>query len=205
MDLETIEQRENTKAFNLADDPKKLEVQVKRLLQPYRFVLLMGLSGTGKSTFMDAYKGRKNWSLTKWKRDTIMDMLFTDGTRVEKYYNYLDQYEKKQFTELFHREHHQIVIEGWNRMRGRRTKYLSYMPSGSGRSAVFVFDGPTKAIINRNLVNDRLNLGQEEIPIFLKNKHSSTVWPTFDEGWNHIFYINTFGSRGEGYLRERLL
>lgn len=205
MNLETIDQRENTKAFTLPDGPEAQKAMTRRLLSPYKFVMLMGLSGTGKSTFLESYEARPHWTLTKWNRDTIMDMLFTDGTRVEKYYNYLDQYEEKQFTELFHRENHQIVVEGWNRMASRRRKYLSYMPEGSGRSAIFVFDGPIDRIIKRNQVSGRLNLGQDEVPLFLKDKHTSTKWPTFDEGWTHIFYINTFGSQGVEYLRERLL
>jgi predicted kinase len=205
VNIETIDQRENTKAFTAPNNEEAQERMAQRLLAPYKFVMFMGLSGTGKSTFLEAYEPRPNWTLTKWNRDTIMDMIFTDGTRVDKYYNYLDQYEKKQFSELFHREHHQIVVEGWNRMPSRRKKYLSYMPKGGGRSAIFVFDGPTDRIIKRNQVSGRLNLGQDEIPLFLKDKHASTVWPTFDEGWTHIFYINTFGCQGAEYLRERLL
>lgn len=205
MDIETFEQRENSKAFTLSDDLNTRRAQAEKLCAPFEFILLMGLSGTGKTSFLDACRPKPNWSMTKWQRDRIVDMFFTDERRVEKYYNYVDSFEADILPELHSRENHQVIVEGWNRMPGKRRRYLNYLPKGAGRSAVFVFDGPTDRIIRRNEVSGRLNLGKEELPIFLKDKHTSTVWPTFDEGWSHIIYINTFGGRGEEYMREHLL
>lgn len=205
MSFVPMETREATRAFTLPDHPEKKKEFVNMIMKPYRLVLLMGLSSTGKSSFLNAYEGRPGWSLTRWNRDNIIDMFFDDGTRVEKFYNYVDELEGKLFPKLFVRECHQVAVEGWNRLPNSRSRYMNYMPQRMGRKAVFVFDGPIEEIIKRNQLRGSLDLSDEELPLFLQEQHEGIVWPTFDEGWNDIFYINTFGGRGATYLKERVL
>lgn len=204
MNFQEIEMRDATSAYNLPDDPKNQRILANNIIAPYRFVMLMGLSSCGKSTFLNAYTGRKGWSLTKWNRDNIFDMVFQDGTRVDKYYGYVTELESKLFPELYIRERHQIVVEGWNRKLQGRKRYLNYITKGMGRTAVIVFDGPIEKIVNRNLASGHVNLSGQELPIFLKDQHRGIQWPKFEEGWDSIYYINSFGAPGTTYLKDRL-
>lgn len=200
-----IEQRENTGAYTLPTKVEDRQIFINQLLQPFRFVMLMGLSCTGKSSFLDAYEGRDGWSLTRWNRDTILDMVFQDGVRVDKHYQYLNRFESDLFPDLFVRERHQVIVEGWNRLPSTRMRYLNMFPQPMGACAILVFDGPISEIIHRNKVANKLNLSETELPIYLEEKHSTIVWPKFEEGWDGIYYINTFEGMGARYLQERLL
>jgi len=204
MRFEEAELRECSELYNMPEEPANKTILANHLMAPYRFVMIMGLSSTGKSTFLDAYTGRKGWGLTKWNRDNVMDMVFQDGTRVDKFYGYLAEFEGRLFDKLFVRERHQVVVEGWNTLPRLRRRYLNYMPETIGRSAIFVFDGPVEEIIKRNVASNKINLSRQELPLFLKNRYNSIVWPTFSEGWNDIYYINTFGARGTTYLKDKL-
>ena len=204
MQFEPIPHYEYTKAITIPDDPKIRKTLVDKLLAPYKFSMLMGLSCCGKSTFLDSYTGRVNWSLTKWNRDNVFNMVFQDGTRVEKFYGYMNEFEGRLFPELFNRDTHQVVVEGWNLVPSGRTRYMNYFTKSLGRSAIFVFDGPVEEIVKRNQEAKRLYIPENEVEIFIRNKYNGTVWPTFDEGWDDIYYINTFGGRGTRYLQKKL-
>lgn len=203
MEFEEIETREFTRAFNLPRVASKIRKFANTICSQYKLVLLMGMSCTGKSLFMEAYTGRDSWGLTKWNRDNILDMVFMDGTRVDKHYNYVDRFEEKILKDVSSREQHQIMVEGWNRMPSRRRHYLSLVGE-EYQSVCIVFDGPVEKIVNRNIEENRLNMSAEEIELFIKDKYSGTVWPTLKEGWNDIFYINSFGEEGNGYLQKKL-
>lgn len=177
---------------------------VRKLIEPFRYVFLIGLSCTGKSTFLSKCTPRPNWTLTKWDRDNIWSMIFQDNRRVDKYYNYMDQFEEKLFSRLFDREKHQIVVEGWMSTKGKRTRYASFMPKNLGRIGVFVFDGPTEEIVERAKSKDVLDLPEDEVGLFLKSKKEDFEWPSHDEGFHSIYYINTFGQTGARYFREVL-
>jgi hypothetical protein len=205
MMTETFEPREHSKAFNMPDTPAKVKSFASHILKHFRLVVVMGLSCTGKSTLVNAYGGRPGWTMTKWNRDQIWDMMFPDGRRVDKYYNKIDKFEKDLFPELLAREKHQIITEGWNRLPRSRTLYRQKMGDLVGRKAVVVFDGPIDAIIARNMAAQRLDMPDEEMRVFLKKQHEGIVWPSFDEGWDSILYVNTFGEKGTDYLTKYLV
>lgn len=177
---------------------------VNSLIEPFRYVLLIGLSCTGKSTFLSMCEPRPNWTITTWDRDHLWSMIFQDNRRVDKYYNYMDQFEEKLFTDLFHRDKHQIIVEGWMSTKGKRTRYLSHMPENLGRTAAFIFDGPTDDIIERVKEKQVLNMPDDEVGLFLKNKKEDFEWPSHDEDFHSIYYINTFGTKGAQYFQKIL-
>lgn len=192
------------RAYQMPTEGPDLEKFASNLCEPFRFILLMGLSCTGKSSFMDAYDGRDGWTMTQWNRDNIWDMWFTDGTRVDKMYNDIDNFEDQFLPRLFDRQQHQVIVEGWNRMPNKRSRYLNLFPEAMGRTACIVFDGPTDLILERNLDAQKLNMPDYEIEERIPDLHQNTVWPTFDEGWNRIYYVTTFGRKGVKYLKERV-
>lgn len=211
VEFEELESREYDRKFNWPDEPigelsleETRAVFTRNLIQPFRYVFLIGLSCTGKSSFMEAYPGRRNWTVTKWDRDQIMDMIFDDGRRVDKYHQYCDALEKRLFKDLFERTKHQILIESWMSTKGTRTKYMNYMPSNIGRVCAVVFDGPTDKIVERVKENGVIDKPEKEIGMFIEEKHKAFEWPEHDEGINKIFYINTFGAKGTQYFSEVL-
>lgn len=204
---QSIELRQFTDALNFPEDENKRSRFVETIISPFKFVLVMGLSGTGKSTFLSHYRGKKNWTHTLWNRDTIFDMMWNDGTRVDNFYGKIDKFEADILPELFVQPYHHVIVESWARMQSVRKRYMSYFPKGIGQSAILVFDGPPELIIKRNLEkgNDvKFNKSPEDLKLFLKLKHETTQWPTFQEGYDRIYYINTFGKAGEEYLLQRL-
>jgi hypothetical protein len=205
--IQSFESRQFTNAFDFPESEKERKHFVHKILEPFKFVLIMGLSGSGKSTFLTYYQGRPNWSHTLWNRDTIFDMMWNDGTRLDNFYGKIDKFEADIFPELFDKPYHNVIIEGWNRMRSGRKKYLSMLPQGYNNVAVLVFDGPLDLMMERNIAKgNHLKYGksEEDLRFFLRDRQDSTQWPVFSEGWSKIYYINTFGQAGAEYLLPRL-
>lgn len=203
--IKSIEYRDFSHALNLEDGEDKLNHKIaKHILSRHKFVLLMGFSETGKSTFMKYAKPRKNWNLSTWNRDNIMRPLFPDGNRIEKFYNYVDRFEDKALFEILQQPYRQLIVEGWNRMESRRRRYLGLAQQAGAEAACVVFDGPVERIIERCKESDKFGISGFELETFVKEKLESTKWPTFDEGWDKIYYLNTFGEEGAKYLSSIL-
>lgn len=201
---EFIPYRDFTNAFAVPDD--KLTRFVSALLSKYKLTVTVGISGTGKSTFLNHFESGPNWTHTIWERDKILEMLFSDGRRPDNFYGYLDRFEADILPPTLLIDYHRLIVSGWNRMPRSRARYLSYLPKGLGRTCCLVFDGPIDLIIERNLKHnlDRFGRGKEDLALFLRQQYLNIQWPKFSEGFHDIFYINTFGAAGEKYLSEIL-
>lgn len=201
---EIIEPRLCSGAFNLPEDNEKAAGLVSNLLRPYSFAMVMGLSCTGKTALLRLYKPLPNWTVTRWDRDVIMNMIFPDGFRDDKYYSYINSLESDVLPELSLRDQHQTLVKGWNRTAPGRRRYLSY--AKVGKRACIVMDGPTEELVKRAKAKNVFpRMTDAEVELFIEQKHASTVWPNFGEGWTDIFYVNTFGKDGVDYLNERLI
>lgn len=214
MDFKQVENRDYDSVFNWpsksnvsgkTDKQKREQVEKYRkiicnkLMGASRLVFFIGLSCTGKTTIMNFYNGRENWSVTKWDRDNIMDMLF-DQRYVPKFYGDIKSFEDEVFPKLFERNQHQVLIEGWFRTKQERSRVLNYMPENLGRTCAIVLDGPPDRIAERCIKEGALDKPDSEVKNFIKTRHNNYQWPTYDEGFDMIYYLNTFGKIGEDYL-----
>lgn len=202
--MESIEPREFSGAYSLPNKEKKRRLFIKNLLEDYKLVLLMGFSGTGKTTFLKSCTPPKpKWTQTKWNRDPIMNQLFPDGNRIDKFHNYIQTFEKNIIPKLLDRDYRQVVIENWGRFPKSRGHF--YHLAEDYPTACFVFDGPDDRIIQRCKDGNKFDKSGKDLELWLQNKINAIEWPTFDEGWDDIIYINTFGQAGNEYLKERLV
>jgi adenylate kinase len=206
--MQPIETREHSRAFDLPSTPEKIPQFISSILQGYKLVLVMGISGTGKTSLLKNYKGLPSWTHTLWNRDTIFDMMWNDGTRDESFYKKIDKFEADIFPELVMKPYHQVIVETWARFPSSRSRYLSFCPKGLGRTQIIVMDGPLNLIVDRNIRaknHEKFNKSELDLKLFLQEKYRGIYWPTFKEGWNTITYINTFGEEGRKYLQARLV
>jgi adenylate kinase len=206
--LQFIESRQHTRAFDLPEEPEKIPLFVNNLFQDFKLILIMGISGTGKSTLLSHYKGLPSWTYTLWNRDTIFKMLWNDGSRDESFYKKIDKFESDVFPELILRPYHQVIVESWARLPNVRARYLTYLPKGMGRSQIVVMDGPVDKIVERNIQvknHEKFLKDEVDLKFFLEEKYHTTHWPKFSEGWDVITYINTFGEVGREHLLARLV
>jgi hypothetical protein len=230
--MKEIQQRDCDDAIVVPENPESFEKIYKQILRPRKqnyepivgksnpnrksgiqylrngFVMVAGLSCTGKSTFLKHYENHKNWDLTVWDRDKIFNMLFQSGRRPRDYYGKIQNLEKDIFPDLLDMDFHQVILEGWYRKKGGRSgrkRWLNFINDFDkiGKT-IIVFDGPVENILMRTKAEDRLNMSDEELEMTIKEKHNTFDWPTYDEGWDHIYYATTFGKTGAKYLRSRV-
>lgn len=203
---ESIEPRYYSGFFQLPKKPKHRQVFVNTLLKPYKFVVLMGMPGTGKTTFAKSYNPPHEETLTIWNREPIFRMIFTGGERDEKYNSYLQTMEADLIGDLLKRDDHKVIIDGWNRMPSGRKVYRSLFPENLGKTLCVVFDGPTGEILRRVDNMEKYSMmDATDRQMFVEDKHSTMVFPKPKEGWHDIFYINTFDDKGVEYLKPRLV
>lgn len=202
--MEQIETRDFTHAFNMPVSDEKREAFVRSICVPYKLIMVSGFSGTGKSTFLRYLKPDKNMTLSLWSRDIVMDSLFPDRNRIDKFYNYLSGLENKIIPELLDQLYRQVAVEGWYRTKRERGRYVTWAQAAKAKSAILVFDGPVDRIIQRCARSQRFMLKGRDLEFFIEQKMQTHVWPTHDEGFNDIIYINTFGKEGEEWLADRL-
>lgn len=202
--METIETRDYTSAYKLPNTMKQRRSFIRNLIDGYKFVLLMGFSGTGKTTFLESCEPpQPNWTQSKWNRDPIMDQLFPNGKRIEKFHNYAQQFEKNVIPKLLDQERRQVVVENWARFPKSRAHF--YHLADTYPTALFVFDGPDERIIERCKKSGKFDKEGKDLEMWLQQKLDAITWPTFDEGWDDIVYISTFGEAGVEYFKERLV
>jgi len=203
---DSVDAVEATEGYSLPD-PEKIGKFLTQLLKPYKYILAIGISGTGKSSTLDHYKGRPNGSLTRWNRDLIWDMIDNSGAREDSMWGDLDNLERSIFPKILMKPESQLIVENWGRTRHGRKKYYELMHKGLGNTLCLVFDGPIDLIIERNIqVGNHIKFGKSEddLRMYLKDLYNGFKWPTFGEGWTSIIYLNTFGKDGEDYLSRRL-
>lgn len=199
-----IPYRDCTNAFNLPPE-EKMTAFVSSLLNKYKLTVTVGISGTGKTSFLNHFQPSPNWTRTLWERDKIFELLFNDGRRPESYYGSIDKFENDILPKVIIEDYHRVIVSGWNRMPRSRARYLSHIPKGLGRTCCLVFDGPIDRIVERNIEHnlERFGRSKEDLSWFLRQQHSTIQWPTHSEGFTDIIYINTFGEEGAEYLSEQ--
>jgi hypothetical protein len=206
---ELIEPRDFTHAYSAPslDDPRR-ESFIQNLLAPYKMIIAIGLSCTGKSTLINEYKGKPNHTLTRWNRDTVIGMLDSHGRRSGELYGSLDKFEDSVFPRLLEDNYHQAIIETWGRFPRSRARYSNYVVPMTGKVACLVFDGPIDLIIERNIAaknDEKYNRTPEDLEMYLRQAYDDFRWPKHNEGFDDIIYINTFEEAGEEYLKLRLI
>lgn len=199
-----IEPRYFTMKLNFPRVKQDRQRFVNGLLGQHKMVVLMGMPGTGKSTLLSYYDGKPDWTLTKWDREPIFEMIFAGGERDEKYNSYVQTMEKKLFTDLLKKDYHQTVIDGWHRLPNSRTWLPAVNPYQG--VALVVLDGPTEKIVERcSKMKKYKHMTRDDLTLWVEQLHETMVWPTFDEGFHSVFYVNTFGKEGAEYLNYRLI
>jgi hypothetical protein len=202
----SIEYVECTDAYNLPDGDKVAPF-LTRLLKPYKYILAVGISGTGKSSTLSHYEGQINRPLTRWNRSTIWEMIDIHGGRDDALWGDIDNFERAIFPKIFEKVDTQIIVENWGRTPQGRKKYLNLMPKGLGNTLCLVFDGPIDLIVKRTIEagnHTKFGKSEEDIDLYLRQLYDGFKWPSFMEGWTSIIYLNTFGEEGEKYLARKV-
>lgn len=175
---------------------------LSQLLWKYKFILAVGAHCTGKTQLLGEFIEEPNWTNTKWSRQPILEMLFSDGVVDPKFFSHIAAFEQSFMPDLTNRTLHRIIVESWGTAPSTRRKWLDLV--GNAKTCCLVFDGPTDMIASRALSQNRLNLDKVEMKHFIEEQKLKTTWPTFEEGWNDIIYVNTFGERGIEYLTGKV-
>lgn len=193
--------RDGTRAFNAPALPSTLyQPFINQLLGQYKLIVMVGLPCTGKTTMTELYESSNN-SVTKWSRQPIMDMIFSGGEYDEKFHSYIESFETDMIPAIMRIDSHQVIIDGYNRMPSARKKLVSYSQTIATRGKVCAvcFDGPEQSILNRMMFDPRYNMtmDQNEMMQMIERMKTTTVWPKFSEGFDDIYWINTFGEAGK--------
>lgn len=122
--------------------------------------------------------------------------------RDERYNAAIARLESELLPSLCQREHHQVIVDGYNRTRRGRAHYLSCFPKGLGRSAIIVMDGPVESIARRYIGQTKYSAHPDEAVSHLAEMQQATVWPTMSEGWDDIIYLNSFGEEGYRHINR---
>jgi hypothetical protein len=198
---------ESTEAYNLPKDKQHAGIFLTRLLKPYKYVLAIGISGTGKSSTLDMYKGQFDKPLTRWNRDVLWDMIDPTGGRDDDLWGDIDNFERAVFPKIFRKHDSQVVIENWGRTSQGRKKYLNLMERGLGNTLCLVFDGPIDLIVQRNIASknhEKFGKSEDDLELYLRQLYQDFKWPRFREGWTSIIYLNTFGEEGASYMSRKV-
>jgi hypothetical protein len=201
MKLESF--REGTRVFDLPlPDHIYFGPFFKQLLGDYKLVVAMGMPCTGKTTSLQSYQS-DDGCVTIWNRQHVFDMLFIGGERDEKYNSHIQAFEARAFPSLLERPHHQVFVDGWHRLPSSRKKLLGYLEQGAGKTCAICFDGPSDQIVARMTEDSRYeHLAPFEIKEMVSRFKETTVWPTFSEGFDDIYWLNTFGEDGSNVLKS---
>jgi hypothetical protein len=203
---DSVDSVECTDVFSVPDDEVKYSRFVNHILKNFKFVMVTGLMGTGKEKFISLY-APIDISLTLWDRDVIWKMIDSSGAREESYWGAIENLEREVFPKVALKHDSQILLKYMGRTSGGRRKYLNILPPGIGYKACLVFDGPIDRVLFRNISEHNhiaLNMSEEDFELHLRKQYNDFQWPKFSEGWDAIYYINTFGEDGERYLSRKI-
>ena len=183
---------------------------IRTVIEHFSLVLVMGYSCTGKtSTITEALVDFYSRPVIYWNRQKILDMLFYNRViENDSIHGVIGKAEMEMIEYQYSRTPRcRVVLDGWYRMESnRRMSHKCLGISGiSQPSAVLVFDGPQHLIAQRIRNDPRyVHMIDAEIELDVRDKIKTTSWPTLNEGWDHIIYVNTFGEEGAQYLQNTL-
>ena len=203
--MKTTSRREFTNVVGLPDDQFDRPMLLRSLFADHKYIIMVGLPCTGKSFVIQDYD-HPDKHITKWSRQPIFDMLFSNGERDEKFNSNVAKFEGEVIPALIERQYHQVIVDGWNRTKGGRAQLIGLMPQNRGSILCVVCDGPQKTIVKRMMQDPRYALRtQADIEDWVKHLYESTQWPSFKEGFDQIVYLNTFGTEGVDYLKRHVI
>lgn len=184
--------------------------QLHSIFNKSHIVLAMGYSCVGKtSTLSAAIETYETRPVIFWSRESILKMIYANRPVLhDSIHGVIQKAEKEIISYQYSRvTGSRLVLDGWYRMpSGRRAahSYLGKYNTGVPTTCL-VFDAPTHLICERMRMDPRYDhMIDAEIELEVKEKLSTTVWPSKKEGWNQIIYINTFGQEGIEYLQNTL-
>ena len=195
--------RECTDVFDFTDlTQEAMAWKINNMFGDFKILLVMGLAKSGKSTLMAAIEPIDEMrTVAKWSRAPIMQML---GKYEPKYNHQIQKMEDELFPDFIRKDWSVLCIESFGRRVSERKRIIKL--ASSYPCAVVVLDGQPVDLAHRLKVAIRLGdeswgMIEEEADQWMKDQWLSTVWPTFEEGWKSIFYVNTFGKEGNEWLR----
>lgn len=149
------------------------------------FVMLVGIPGSGKSTYADSIKSVDTVHLSS---DAIREELYGDATCQEDHYKVFELMQERALTAL--KNGYDVIYDATNVTRKDRHKILSCLPSYVYKKCVIVW-APIECCIERDLARER-TVGVEVIKKILKRFEA----PFYDEGFDSIEvkYPKTFSS-----------
>lgn len=195
--------RECTRVFDFTDlTPEQMAWQINNGFGEYKILLIMGLAKSGKSTLMGAIQPMDLMRVVgKWSRTPIMNML---GKYEPKYNNPIQRLEDELFKDFIRRDWSVLCIESFGRRISDRKRIINL--ASAYPCAVVVLDGQPTWLAQRlkvciNSGDNAWDMLDTEVDTWMRDQFFSTTWPTFDEGWKSIFYVNTFGEEGNAWLK----
>ena len=205
-----MDYRECNDAYNINADYRNVKSIVSEIIKEAGFVSFVGPNCTGKSR-MKAYVRKmlelRGCSVTDWDRDSLYNLLIANGDFPQSLHNVVYQFEMQVFEKLYRvYPDHTVLYEGTGiRPRWRPNYGLTF----GKKSVCLVFDGPLKSIVDRFEKSDdyywKDYKSREDFSLDVNSQQLRYQWPTSKEGWDRIYYINTFGEEGENYLAPLLI
>ena len=154
----------------------------KEIQQKPKLIILVGIPGSGKSTYANKYLRKKNTLVLS--SDSIRKQVFGDANA---------QYNNKLiFSILFKRARSKlkqglnVVIDATNISSSIRKETLSYFADLDLQKIATVFNAPIEVCISRD--KNRTRSAGEQVVLKLAGKYEP---PTTEEGFDEIKIINT--------------
>lgn len=203
--MKVMSYREGIVVDSPSPDHQYFAKLAQQMLSPFKLAVAIGLPGCGKTTFFDSFVN-KDGCHTHWNRQPIFGMLFKGGERDEKYNSHIAEFEANIFPSLLARPAHQLLVDGLNRMPSSRQKILGCLELGMGKTIAVCFDGPPEEIVGRMLQEPRYSAYTPfELEDMVAQYQDTIIWPKYQEGFDEIYYLNTFGESGLKILKELVI
>lgn len=183
-----------------------LDIQLwSNFLNRFDFVCVMGLPGVGKTELINMFKVNDRYTLTKWSKTDIYNMIFNNDTRQYdfSYRSIIDSFEENTLLKLKIKPFHKVIYEGYL-LTPQNRRRIANMFAGK-RKLLIVLDAPKKLVFRRffdSKVNDRKH--PEEELLKFKNMSMSIKWPKFNEGWDCIVYQDVFEGQCVEYFKDTI-
>lgn len=148
-------------------------------MEQSRFLMLVGLPGSGKSTFAkELIEGRDD--IDYHSSDAIREEMLGDINNQEKNGDVFAVMEKRTKESLSKGRH--VIYDATNISRKRRKHLLMQLPRDTYKTIVYIAT-PYKTVVEQNNNRDRV-VPQEAIDRMYKNMQI----PIYSEGWNNIAF-----------------
>ena len=127
-----------------------LDIQLwSNFLNRFDFVCVMGLPGVGKTELINMFKVNDRYTLTKWSKTDIYNMIFNNDTRQYdfSYRSIIDSFEENTLLKLKIKPFHKVIYEGYL-LTPQNRRRIANMFAGK-RKLLIVLDAPKKLVFRR--------------------------------------------------------